>query len=80
MSVSDLLRWNLKSLTPHVDLLVNIHAWDDEEYSWPTGSSSQQTAQSEDDGSLVLLHHLHHEQEGQWQGDDDQEERPEGHD
>ena len=51
----NLLWGNFKCLTPHIDLLVNIHTGDDEEDPGPPGSSCQQSAQSEDDGSLVLL-------------------------
>ena len=46
---------NVKGLSSHINLLVNIHTGDDEEDPGPPGSSSQQSAKSEDDGSLVLL-------------------------
>ena len=46
---------NVKSLSSHIDLFVDIHTGDDEEHSRAPGSSCQQPAQSEDDGSLVLL-------------------------
>ena len=69
---------NVKRLSSHINLLVNIHTGNDEEDSRPPGSSCQQSAQSEDDGSLVLLDHLHHEQEGEREGDEDDEDRDEG--
>ena len=55
MLITHLLGGNFKCLTPHVDLLVDIHTGDDEEDPRPPGSSCQEPAQSEDDGSLVLL-------------------------
>ena len=74
------LLWrNFKSLSPHIHFLVNVHTGNDEEDSWPSGSSSQQTAQSEDDGPLVLLDHLHHEEEGDGERCNDDDERDDGH-
>ena len=49
------LRGNFICVSPHVHLLVGVHAGKDEEDSWAAGSSYQQPAQSEDDGPLVLL-------------------------
>ena len=75
------LLWrNLKSLRPHVNLLVDVYAGDDAEDAGSPGSPRQQPAQPEDDGPLVLLHHLHHEHEGERGRDHDQEERAQGHD
>ena len=68
---------NVKGLSSHIYLLVDIHTGDDEEHSRAPGSSCQQSAQSEDDGSLVLLDHLHHEEEGEGEGDEDDEDRDE---
>ena len=50
-----LLRRNIVGCRPHVDLLVNIQAGDDEEDPGTPGTALDQSAQSEDDGSLVLL-------------------------
>ena len=75
----NLLWGNFKCLTPHVDLLVDIHTGDDEEDPGPPGSSSQKSAQPEDDGPLVLLDHLHHEEEGEREGEDDEEEGENSH-
>ena len=69
---------NVKGLSSHINLLVNIHTGDDKEDPRPPGSSCQEPAQSEDDGSLVLLDHLHHEEEGEREGDEDDEDRDEG--
>ena len=50
-----LLRWNFKSLRPHVNLLVNIHTWNDKEDSRTSCSSCQQSSKPEDHGSLIFL-------------------------
>ena len=73
------MRWNLIGLTPHVDLLVNIHTGNDKEDAWSPGSSCQQPTQPEDDGPLVLLDHLHHEEEGEGERCEDDEEGDDGH-
>ena len=78
-AASHLLRRDFKGLTPHIDLLVNIHTGNDEEDSRPPGSSWQQSAQSEDDGSLVLLNHLDSVEEGQGKCGDDEKEGYDGH-
>ena len=75
----NLLWWNLISLTPHVNLLVNIHTGDDEEDPRPPGSARQETAQSEDDGSLVLLDHLDGGGEGAGEGDQDEQDGEESY-
>ena len=51
----NLLRRNIVGCGSHVDLLVNIKAGDDEEYSGTSGTALYQSPQSEDHGSLVLL-------------------------
>ena len=66
--------WNFKSLAPHVNLLVHVHAGDDKEDSRTSSSSCQQPAQPEDDGPLVLLHHLDHQAQGEGERRHDQEE------
>ena len=50
-----LLRRNIVGGGPHVDLLVNIKAGDDEENSGTSGTTLYKSPQSEDHGSLVLL-------------------------
>ena len=50
-----LLRGDFKSLGPHVNLLVHIHARNYEEDPGAPRSPRQQPAQPEDDRSLVLL-------------------------
>ena len=66
------LRGNFICVSPHVHLLVGVHAGKDEEDSWAPGTSYQQPAQSEDDGPLVLLDHLHHEEEREWEEDENE--------
>ena len=51
----NLLGRDLEGLRPHVDLLVDVHAGNDEEHAGPPGAASQQPAQPEDHGSLILL-------------------------
>ena len=46
---------NVKGLSSHVNLLIDVHAGDYKEDSWTPGTSRQEPAQSEDDGPLVLL-------------------------
>ena len=41
--------------SPHVNLLVDIEAGDDEEDAGSSGSTREKTTQPEDDRSLVLL-------------------------
>ena len=50
-----LLGRDLVCRCPHVDLLVGVHAGDDEEHAGAPGSPWQQPAQPEDDGALVFL-------------------------
>ena len=78
--LSYLLWWYFKSLTPHINLLVDINTRNDEEHPRTPSSSRQQPTQPEDDGPLVLLDHLHHEEEGEGEGDQDEEERAKSHD
>ena len=66
-------------MTPHVNLLIDVHAGDYKEDSWAPGTSRQEPAQSEDDGPLVLLDHLHHEEEGDGERCNDDDERDDGH-
>ena len=53
-----LLWWDFESCSPHVNLLVNIHTWNDKEHTWASGPSCYKSAQSEDDSSLILLDNL----------------------
>ena len=55
IKIPHLLWWNLVVVSPHVHLLVGVHAGQDEEDPGPPGSTNQQSSQSEDDGPLVLL-------------------------
>ena len=57
----NLLGWNFKSLAPHVDLFIDVHAGDDKEDTRTSSSSCQQPAQPEDDGPLVLLQGHYHD-------------------
>ena len=50
-----LLRRDVVRLRPHVDLLVVVHAGDDEEHARAPRPALQQPPQPEDDGPLVLL-------------------------
>ena len=73
------LLWrNLKSLTSHVDLLVDVHTGDDKEDPRTPGSSRKKPTQSEDDCPLVLLDHLHHEDEAEGEGGHDQHQGEDG--
>ena len=53
--MKNLLRRNIISGGPHVNLLKDVKARDDEEDPRPLGSPPEEPAQSEDDGPLVLL-------------------------
>ena len=79
MNHSYFLWWNVKGLSSHIYLLVNIHTGDDKEDPGTPSSSCQQPTQPEDDGPLVLLDHLHHEEEGEREGEDDEEEGEDSH-
>ena len=50
-----LLRRDVVRLRPHVDLLVVVHAGDDEEHARAPRPALKQPPQPEDDGPLVLL-------------------------
>ena len=50
-----LLRWDLKSLRPHINLLIDIYTGNDKEDSRPPGPSCQESSKTENDGSLVFL-------------------------
>ena len=50
-----LLGRDLVVVCPHVDLLVRVHAGEDEEHARAPRPAHQQPPQPEDDGSLVLL-------------------------
>ena len=51
----DLLRGDLVGGRPHVDLLVDVDAWDDEEDTRTSGASCKKSSESKDDCSLILL-------------------------
>ena len=51
----DLLWRDLVGGRPHVDLLVNVHAGDDEEHPGTSGSSSKKPSKSEDHCSFIFL-------------------------
>ena len=55
VSYDHLLRRNIKGGHPHVHLGVAVHAGDDEEDAWSSGTPRQKTTQAEDDCSLILL-------------------------
>ena len=59
-------------LSPHINLLVDIHTGDDEEHPRAPGSARQEQSQSKYDGSLVLLDDLDDEAEREGQGGQDQ--------
>ena len=50
-----LLGRDLVVVGPHVDLLVRVHAGEDEEHARAPRPAHQQPPQPEDDGSFVLL-------------------------
>ena len=62
----DLLWRDLVGWSPHVDLLVDVDAGDDEEHPGTSGSSWQETTKAEDDSSLVFLDGF-----VSWEHDDD---------
>ena len=68
---------NLVSCCPQVNLLIHIHARNDEEHARAPRSSRQESAQPEDDCSLVLLDHLDGVEQGEGERGDDHDE---GHD
>ena len=37
-----LLWWDIKSLSPHVNLFINIHTGNDKEDSWTPGTTGEQ--------------------------------------
>ena len=81
MMIHSYFLWrNVKGLSSHVNLLIDVHTGYDEEDPRPPGSPCQQPPQPEDDGPLVLLDHLHHEQEGEGEGDHYEQQRSNGHD
>ena len=56
MTILDDLLWrDIVRLSPHVDLLIDVDARNDEEDAGPPGSTGEKTTQPEDDRSLVLL-------------------------
>ena len=67
------MRRNIEVPDPEINLLVNIHTRNDEEYARTTCSSRQKTTKPEDDSSLVLLDHLDAAPDREGEGDDDQE-------
>ena len=50
-----LLGRDLVCLTPHVDLLVDVDAWNDEEDSWTTGSPRKKSTQAKYNCSFIFL-------------------------
>ena len=57
----NLLRRHVEGLGPHVNLLEDVDAGEDEEDPGAARAASQQQPQPEDDGSLVLLtRHVDH--------------------
>ena len=54
----NLLGRNLEGGGPHVDLLVHIHAGEDEEHPRTPGAARQQPAQPEDNCPFILLNNL----------------------
>ena len=80
MMIHSYFLWrNVKGLSSHVNLLVDINTGNDEEDSRTPGSSCQEPAQPEDDGPLVLLDHLNRVEEGEGEGGDDEKEGDDGH-
>ena len=76
IDVSDyLLRRNIVSWCPHINLLIDIKTRNHKEDPRTPSSSLHQSAQPEDDGPLVLLDHLHDEEEREWHCGDDEEDR-----
>ena len=73
-----LLRRYLIGSCPQVYLLINIHAGNNEEYSWSSCSARQKAPQSEDDCPLILLNNLYCVEQGDGEGDDDQEDGEQG--
>ena len=56
MTIRDDLLWrDIVCLSPHVNLLVDVDARNDEEDAGSPGSAGEKTTQPEDDCSLVLL-------------------------
>lgn len=52
---TDLLWWNFKSLSSHINFLINIHTGNDEEDPRTPCSTREEPSQAEDDCSLILL-------------------------
>ena len=56
-----LLRRNIVSLCPHVNLLIMIHTGNDEEHSGTPGSALEKSTKAEYDGSFVFLKYRENE-------------------
>ena len=85
---------NIKSLSPHINLLINIHTRDDEEHSRTTSATCEEQPKAEYDSSLIFLvrdlvctkelhlcwylNHFDNKEEGQWQGDRHQQDGEDG--
>ena len=70
MGCLHLLWRHVVGLSPHINLLVDIHARDHKEDARAPGSARQEQSQSKYDGSLVLLDHL--DDEAQREGESGQ--------
>ena len=69
----DLLRRDIKGLSPHVDDLECVHARNHKEDSRAPGPAGQEATHPEDDGPLKLLNHLDNKHEAEGERDEDQE-------
>ena len=69
----DLLRRDIKGLSPHVDDLECVHARNNKEDSRAPGPAGQEATHPEDDGPLKLLNHLDNKHEAEGERDEDQE-------
>ena len=69
----DLLRRDIKGLSPHVDDLECVHARNHKEDSRAPGTAGQEATHPEDDGPLKLLNHLDNKHEAEGERDEDQE-------
>ena len=58
-----LLGWDIKSLSPHINLFINIHTGNDKEDSRTSCSTRQESAKSENDCPLVLLNNFDNKEE-----------------
>ena len=62
-------------MNSHVNDLIDVNTGNDEEDSWPPGSSCQDPSQAEYDSLLILLDNLDDKTQGEGQRDKDKDDR-----